>query len=103
MRDEAKGHCSEVQRRQKTNEQTEEWIKWVETKVDRVLARPPLVPEGHTSVRDGAVSDKVNEALMDAKGHGNGARKTANEAMDALQEVKILVHDVQSKSRDTSS
>ena len=30
-------------------------------------------------------------------------KKAANEAMDAMQEVKNLVHDVQSKSRDMAS
>ena len=103
VRDEAKGRCSELQRHQEANEQTEEWIKLVETKVDRVVARQPSVPTKHTRVPDGAVSDKVNEALMDAKRHGDRARKAANEAMDAMQEVKILVHDVQSKSRDIAS
>ena len=103
VRDEAKGRRSELQRRQEANEQTEKWIKLVETKVNRVIARPPSVPTEHTRVPDGAVSDEVNEALMDAKRHGDGARKAANEAMDAMQQVKILVHDVQSKSRDIAS
>ena len=75
----------------------------VETKVDRVLARPPSVPTEHTRVPDGAVSDEVNETLMDAKRHGDPARKAANEAMDAVQEVNILVHDVQSTSWDMAS
>ena len=103
VQDEAKGRRSELQRRQEANEQTEEWIKLVETEVDRVLVRPPSVPTEHTRVPAGAVSDEVNEALMDAKKHGDRARKTANEAMDAMREVKILVHDVQSKSRDMAS
>ena len=40
VRNEAKGRRNELQRRQEANEQTEEWIEFVETKVDRVLARP---------------------------------------------------------------
>ena len=80
-----------------------EWIKLIETKVDRVLARPPSVPTEHTRIQDGALSDEVNEALMDVKTHGDRARKAINQAMDAMQEVKILVHDVQSKSRDMAS
>ena len=75
----------------------------VETKVDRVLARPPLVPTEHTRIPDRAVSDEVNKALMDPKRHRDGARKAANEAMDAMQEVKILVHEVQLKSQDMAS
>ena len=101
--DEAKGRRSELQRRQEVNEQTEKWIKLVETKVDWVLARPPSFPTEHTRAPDRALSDEVNEALMDAKIHGDRAHKAANEAMDAMQEVKILVHDVQSKSGDMAS
>ena len=103
VRDEAKGRRSQLQRRQEADEQTEEWIKLFETKVERVLARPQSVPTEHTRVPNGAVSDEVNEALMDAKRHGDQARKAANEAMDAMQEVKTLVHDVQSKSRYMAS
>ena len=66
VRDEAKGRRSDLQRRQEASEQTEEWIKLTEIKVERMLARPPLVPTEHTRVPDGAVSDEVNEALMDA-------------------------------------
>ena len=94
VRGEAKGCCSELQRRQEANDKSEVCIKLVETKVDRVPARPPSVPMGHTRVPDEAVSDEVNEALMNAKRHGDRARKAANEALDAMEEVKILVHDV---------
>ena len=37
------------------------------------------------------------------KRHDERARNTANEAMDAMQEVKILLHNVQSKWRDMVS
>ena len=40
---------------------------------------------------------------MDAKRHSDPARKAANEAMDAMQEVNILVHNVQSKSPHMAS
>ena len=49
------------------------------------------------------MSDEVNEALMDAKKHSDRARKAVNDAMNALQKVKILVHDVQTKSQDMAS
>ena len=42
-------------------------------------------------------------ASMDAEGHGDRARKAPNEAMGAMQEVKILVHDVQSNFGDMAS
>ena len=103
MRDEAKGRRSELQRREEANEQTEEWIKLVETKGDRVLARPPSVLTEQRRVPDGGVSDEVHDALMDAKMHRDPARKAANEAMYAMQEVSIRVHNVQSKSQDMAS
>ena len=40
---------------------------------------------------------------MDAKRHGEGARKAANAAMDVMQKVKILVHGMKPKSRDMAS
>ena len=117
LRDEAKGRRSEMQRRQGANEQTDEWMKLVETKVERVLARPPSVPLKHMWVPDGAVREEVKEALMDAKRHSEGARKTggptriagshraktATKAMDVMQELKILVHNMHPKSRDMAS
>ena len=103
MQDQAKGHRCELQRRHEANEQAEEWIKLVEVKVARVPARPPSVPNNHTKVPDGPVLDQVNEALMNAKRHGDRARKAANEDMDAMQEVQIPVHDLQSKSWDMAS
>ena len=101
--DEAKRHHNELQRRQEANAQTKEWINLIETKGDRVLERQASVPTDQAKVPDGALSNELNEAFLDAKRHGDQAREAAIQAMDAMQEVKILVHNVQSKSRDMGS